>query len=352
LTEDTRIQAGVLRQFCIEAFEKAGVPPEDARAVADIQVESDLRGVHTHGAYAILGYIGRIQQGGTNPRPNIRIVKESPTHALIDGDWGLGQLVAARAMQACITRAKQSGMASAGAMHSNHFGAAASYSMMALKEDFIGFAYTNAAAVIPPTGGKTGIFGTNPISYAVPTARSFPVVLDIATSLVAQQKLFLAAREGQKIPLGWGMDADGNFTDDPRVALRSGIQPAMAGHKGYGLAMMVEILSAVMTGGWFGRASAGKNWMPNMRLNIGHFFMAINPALYMSIEEFKERMETLIGEIHGADKMQGVDRTYTPGEIEYLKKENYLKNGIPFPPATLAQMEEFGQKLGVSVRLR
>jgi LDH2 family malate/lactate/ureidoglycolate dehydrogenase len=152
--------------------------------------------------------------------------------------------------------------------------------------------------------------------------------------------------------MGWGMDADGNFTDDPRVASRSGIQPPMAAHKGYGLAMMVEILSAVMTGGWFGRASAGKNWMPNMRLNIGHFFMAINPALYMPIGEFKERMETLIGEIHAADKMQGVDRVYTPGEIEYLKKENYLKNGIPFPPATLAQMEEFGQKLGVGVRLR
>lgn len=352
MAEETRIKADVVRRYCVEAFEKVGVPPEDARIVADIQVESDLRGVHTHGSYAILGYIGRIQQGGTNPRPNIMIVSESPTHALIDGDWGLGQLVAAKAMQVCIAKTKQSGMASAGAMHSNHFGAAATYSMMALKEDFIGFAFTNAAAVIPPPGGKTGIFGTNPISYAAPTARSYPVVLDIATSLVAQQKLFLAAREGRKIPLGWGMDADGNFTDDPRVALRSGIQPAMAGHKGYGLAMMVEILSAIMTGGWFGRSSAGKNWLPNAHLNIGHFFMSINPALYMPIDEFKERMESLIGEIHAADKMQGVEMVYTPGEIEYLKKEDYLKNGIPFPPATLAQMEEFGRKLGVSVKLR
>jgi len=352
MPEETRIQADLVRRYCVEAFEKVGVPPGDARTVADIQVEADLRGVHTHGSYAILGYIGRIQQGGTNPRPNISIVSESPTHALIDGDYGLGQLVATKAMQVCIAKTRQSGMASAGAMHSNHFGAAGSYSMMALKEDFIGFAFTNAAAVIPPPGGKTGIFGTNPISYAAPTARSYPVVLDIATSLVAQQKLFLAAREGQKIPLGWGMDAEGNFTDDPRVALRSGIQPAMAAHKGYGLAMMVEILSAIMTGGWFGRATVGRNWLPGNRLNIGHFFMAINPAMYMPIAEFKERMEALIGEIHAADKMTGVDRVYAPGEIEYRKREDYLKNGIPFPPATLAQMEEFGQKLGIDTKLR
>lgn len=352
MTDDTRIQADVLRKFCIEAFEKVGVSPEDARIVADIQVESDLRGIPTHGAYAIVGYIGRIKQGGTNPRPNIKIVKESANHALVDGDYGLGQLVGYKAMQICIDKTKRSGMATVGAMHSNHFGAAANFSMMALKEEFIGFAFTNAAAIQPPTGGKTGIFGTNPITYAVPTARSFPVVLDIATSLVAQQKIFLAARESHKIPLGWGMDKEGNYTEDPQIAMRSGIQPPMAGHKGYGLAMMVEILCGVMTGAWFGMASAGRNWMPNMHLNVGHFFAALDPALYLPMDEFKERVEHLIGEIHSAEKMQGVERIYVPGEIEYLKKAEYLKNGIPFPPATLAQMEKFGQEIGITVKLR
>jgi len=352
MTEEPRIKAEVLRAWCVEAFEKAGVPPEDARTAADIQVEADLRGTHSHGSFAIVGYIGRIKQGGTRAKPEIKIIKESPAHALVDGDWGLGQIVATRAMRICIDKAKESGMASTGVFHSSHFGAAASYSMMALKHDLIGMAFTNAAAIIPPTGAKTGLFGTNPISYAVPAARSYPVVLDIATSLVAQQKIFLAYREGKKIPLGWGYDAEGNYTEDPLTALRSGIQPPMAAHKGYGLAMMVEILAGVMTGGWFGRASAGVNWQPGNKLNIGHFFMAIDPSQYMPIDEFKERVEYLIGEIHGAEKMKDVERVYVPGEIEYLKKEDYLLHGIPFPPASLAQMEKFGVDLGVGVKLR
>ncbi len=352
MTDEPRIQAEVLRKFCIEAFEKAGVPPQDARTAADIQVESDLRGIPTHGTYAIIGYIQRIKLGGTNPRPNVRIVKESPVHALVDGDWGLGQVVAPRAMSICIEKAKKSGMASTGVFHSNHYGAAANYSMMALKHDLIGIAMTNAAAIIPPTGGKTGLFGTNPISYAVPTARSFPVVLDIATSLVAQQKIFLARREGHKIPLGWGFDRDGNFTDDPAIAMSSGIQPPMAAHKGYGLAMMVEIMCGVMTGGWFGRGSVGTNWRPENKLNVGHFFIAINPAIYMPLDEFKARVEDLVGQVHSAEKITGIERIYTPGEIEYLKKEDYLKNGIPFPPASLAQLEKFGADLGVSIKLR
>jgi LDH2 family malate/lactate/ureidoglycolate dehydrogenase len=352
MTDDPRIQAESLREFCVEALEKAGVPPQDARTVADIQVESDLRGIPTHGSFALIGYIQRIRQGGTNPRPDIRIVKESPAYALVDGDWGLGQVVAPRAMTICIEKAKKSGMASTGVFHSNHYGAAANYSMMALRHDLIGISMTNAAAIIPPTGGKTGIFGTNPISYAVPTARSYPVVLDIATSLVAQQKIALARREGRKIPLGWGFDKEGNFTEDPLVALTSGIQPPMAAHKGYGLAMFVEIMCGVMTGAWFGRGSSGANWRPENKLNIGHFFIAIDPSIYMPLEEFKARMEELIGQVHAVDRMKDVDRIYTPGEIEYRKKEDYLRNGIPYPPASLEQLEKFGADLGVSLKLR
>jgi LDH2 family malate/lactate/ureidoglycolate dehydrogenase len=352
MANDTRVQADKLRVFCYEALERAGVPAADARIVADIQVESDLRGVHSHGTIAIVGYISRIQQGGTNPRPNIVIVNESASHALVDGDHGLGQLVGTRAMELCIAKARKNGMACVGVLRSSHYGAAATYSMMAMRQDLIGLSATNAAAIQPPTGGKTGIFGTNPISVAAPTASSYPYVLDIATSAVATQKIVQARREGQKIPLGWGVDKDGNPTDDPQVALTSGIQPPMAGYKGYGLAMMVEILAGVLTGAWFGRASEGKNWAPNLKTNIGHFFAAVDPAIFMPLDVFKQRMEQLISEIHGAEKMQGVDRIYVPGEIEYLKREDYLKNGIPFPPATLARLEQFGKELGITVRLR
>jgi len=352
MTSNPRVQAEPLKQFCIEALKKCGVNDADARIVAGIQVEADLRGVHSHGSIAITGYAARIKAGGTNPRPNVRIIKEAPSSALVDGDDGLGQIVAYRAMEICIAKAKQTSIASVGVINSSHFGAAASYSMMALKENLIGFATTNAAAVIPPAGGKTGGFGTNPISVAVPAASSFPVVLDIATSLVATQKIVQAYREGQKIPLGWGMDKDGNYTDDPRTALTSGIQPPLGGHKGYGLAMLVEIFSAVMTGARFGRATEGKNWRPENKLNVGHFFMAMNPAMFLPLEEFKERMEQLIGDVKSVQLMDGIERVYVPGEIEYEKREKYLKEGIPYPPAALAQLEKFGEEIGVNIKLR
>jgi len=352
MTNENLVQAETLRQFCIEMLEKAGVPTEDAKIVADLQVESDLRGVHTHGAIAIVGYINRIKQGGTNPRPNIAIIRESPCHALVDGDHGLGQLVAFKAMEICVAKAKESGLATVGAQHSGHFGAAANYCMMALKEDLIGFAITNAAAVIPPTGGITGILGTNPISFAIPTDHSYPVVLDIATSAVAMQKIVQARREGQKIPLDWGMDKDGKPTDDPQIALTSGIQPPMAGHKGYGLALMVEVLSAVLTGARLGKATAPSNWQPNTHINVGHFFAALNPAIFTPLDEYKTRMELLIKELKGSKLLEGVERIYVPGEIEYEKRDKRLREGIPFPPATLDRLEQFGKEMGIEMGLR
>jgi len=340
-----------LRQFCIEALEKVGVPRDDARIVADLQVESDLRGVHSHGTAAILGYVHRLQQGGTNPRPNITITRESPYHALVDGDHGLGQLVATRAMEICISKAKQSGLACVGVFHSNHFGAAANYSMMALKEDLIGFAMTNAAAIIPPTGGLTGIFGTNPISFAIPTGHSYPVVLDIAMSVAAQQKIVQAYREGRKIPPEWGLDKEGKATDDPLTALTSGIMPALGEHKGYGLALLVEVLSAVMTGARFGRATEPSTWRPGERLNVGHFLAALNPTLFMPLDEFKTRMETLITQVKNSARRQGVAQIYLPGEIEYQKRERALKEGIPLPPATWQALEQLRQELGLETKL-
>ncbi len=352
MTQPIPIKAEPLREFCIAALQKCGVPAPDAKIVANIQVEADLRGVHSHGSIAIIGYASRIKAGGTNPQPQISITKEAPAYTLIDGDDGLGQIVAYRAMEICIGKAKTNNIAAVGVINSSHYGAAASYSMMALKEDLIGFATTNAAAIIPPTGGKTGVFGTNPISVAVPTDRSFPVVLDIATSLVATQKIVQAYREGQKIPLGWGMDKEGNYTDDPLTALTSGIQPPLAGYKGYGLAMLVEIFSGVMTGARFGKATVGKTWKPENKLNVGHFFMAMNPAMFVSLEEFKNRIELLIADVKSVQLMDGIERVYVPGEIEWEKREKYLRDGIPYPPAALGQLEKFGQEIGITTKLR
>ena len=351
MTGEKLLQADLLRQFCIEVLEKAGVPHDDAKIVADVQVESDLRGVHTHGTVAILGYVQRINKGGTNPRPNITVIKESPFHALVDGDNGLGQLVAVKAMEICITKTKESGIATVGAQRSSHFGAAANYSMMALKEDLIGVALTNAAAVLAPPGGLTGIFGTNPISFAAPTNHSYPMVLDLAMSVAAQQKIFQAYREEWKIPLDWGLDSEGKPTDDPRTALTSGLMPPIGNHKGYGLAMMVEVLSAVLTGGHFGRATQPSNWRPENKLNVGHLFVALNPEIFMPLDEFKDRMETLIADIKNSKLMEGTDRVYVPGERGYEKRQQQIKEGIPLPPATVTALERLQEEMAIKTRL-
>jgi LDH2 family malate/lactate/ureidoglycolate dehydrogenase len=351
VTDNNLVKAETLRQFCIEALEKVGVPKDDARIVADMQVEADLRGVHSHGTGAIYGYVQRLKQNGTNPRPNITFVKESPHHALVDGDRGLGQLVAFKSMEMCIAKARQSGMAAVGVRCSTHFGATANYSMMALKEDLIGFATTNAAAMIAPTGGLTGIFGTNPVSFAVPTGHSYPMVLDIAVTVVAQQKIVQALREERKIPLDWGLDNEGKPTDDPRTALTSGLMPPIGGHKGYGLAMVVEVLSAILTGAYFGRATEPATWRPDSTLNVGHFFAALDPTMFMPIDEFKSRMEKLIEQIKGSTLMPGVEKVYIPGEIEYQKREQSLKEGIPLPPATLSQLERLQQEMELKTTL-
>jgi len=351
VTDNNLVEAESLRQFCIEALEKAGVPADDARIVAEMQVEADLRGVYTHGTGAIYGYVQRLKQNGTNPRPNITIVKESPHHALVDGDRGLGQLVAFKSMEMCVAKARQNGMAAVGVRRSTHFGATANYSMMALEDDLIGFATTNAAAMIAPTGGLTGIFGTNPVSFAVPTGHSYPMVLDIAVTVAAQQKIVQALREERKIPLSWGLDSEGKPTNDPRTALLSGLMPPIGEYKGYGLAMVVEVLSAILTGAYFGRATEPSTWRPDSTLNVGHFFAALDPTIFMPIDEFKSRMEKLIEQIRGSTLMPGVEKVYIPGEIEYQKKEQSLKKGIPLPPATLSQLERLQQEMELETRL-
>ena len=352
MTGENLVQAENLRQFCTEALEKAGVPGDDAKIVADVQVETDLWGIFTHGSILIVGYIRRIKGGGTNPRANITVIKESPHHALVDGDHGLGQVAAVKAMEICVAKAKKSGIATVGVRRSGHFGAASSYSTMALKKDLIGFAVTNAVALLPPTGARTGVFGTNPISFAIPTGHSYPAVLDIATSVAAQQKIFQAYREGQKIPPEWGLDSEANPTDDPITALRSLLMPPMAGHKGYGLAMMVEVLSAVMTGARFGRATEASTWRPESQIDVGHFFAALDPAMFMPIDEFKTRMETLIADIKNVTLLEDVERVYVPGEIEYEKREKALKNGIPLPASTVQGLEQLREEMGIKTGLR
>ncbi len=332
-----------LRRLATEALQGAGVSNDHARIIADVLVEADLRGVDTHGMVMLPLYVRRLQREHINPKPSIRVVKESPSHALLDGDNGPGHLVAVKAMSVCIDKAKQNLAGIVGVRNSNHFGMAAYYSMMALKENLIGFSATDAPPLIAPYGGTTPTFGNNPFSIAIPTGLEFPIVLDIATSNVAFGKIFQARQMGQKIPLNWALDKQGRPTDDPEVAYQAALLQGIGGHKGYGISVVIDILTGILTGALFARD------IPPTGIGVGHFFAAFNPEIFMSLSEFRERLARMIAQVKESSLADGFDRVYLPGEKGHLYREERLKKGIPLPPHVYEQLDNVSRQPGTSL---
>lgn len=341
------VKAETLRAFAAEAFLKAGVSEENSGRLAEILVEADLRGVDTHGMMLLQLYVQRIRQGHITAKPQIGVVTEGPGYALVEGDRGMGHLVASRSMGICSEKARASGIAMVGARNSCHFGAAAYYAMLALKEDLIGFCTTNSPPLIAPVGGVTPTFGNNPFAFAIPAGKEKPIVLDMALSVAAMAKIYRAYQMGQKIPPEWGLDKQGRPTDDPKVAYESGLQPAIGGHKGYGLAVVMNVLAAVLTGSL--SATEVLNFFP--AFGIGHFFLAIDPRVFMPLPEFKERIDKMIGMARSTALAEGVDRVYLPGEPEHLQREKRLREGVPISDDTRRRLEAVRKDLGVSVSL-
>ncbi|MBI2942394.1 MAG: Ldh family oxidoreductase, partial [Chloroflexi bacterium] len=294
MLEAKLISAESLRRFGIAALVQVGMSEGDAATVAEVQVNADLRGVHTHGISSIPGYCDRIKRGGTNPKARPAIVQEGPAYALIDADNAQGQVSGVRAMSVCIEKATRSGVAVASVRNSNHYGMGAYYAMMALKQDLIGLCTTNGGNLIPPWGGVRPTFGNNPLSVAVPAGARHPVVLDIAMSVVAGGKVGLTVAEGKPIPPGWILDREGRPTTDPAAA-RDALLVPIGEYKGYGLTMVMETLAAVLSGARFAlqqdRAWSRDASRPGER---GHFFLAINPAMFMPIADFKARVDQMI----------------------------------------------------------
>ncbi|MFH0768974.1 MAG: Ldh family oxidoreductase [Chloroflexota bacterium] len=334
MAEIKLFKAEELRHLATESLQKAGMSDDYAQIMSEVLVEADLRGVNTHGMAMLPLYFRRLQKSIVNPKPNMQVVKESPLYALFDGDNGPGHLVSVKAMSICIDKAKQSQVGIVGVRNSNHFGAAAYYSMMALKENLIGFSATNVPPLIPPYGGTTPTFGNNPFSIAIPTGGKFPIVLDIATSNVAFGKVFQARQTGQKIPLNWALDKNGRPTDDPEVAYQSASLQGIGEHKGYGLSVAIDILSGVLTGALFARDISPRG------IGVGHFFAAFNPEMFMPLDEFNNRLERMMAQVKETSLADGYERVYLPGEKEYLCKEERLKKGIPLPPHIYEQLDE------------
>jgi LDH2 family malate/lactate/ureidoglycolate dehydrogenase len=330
-----------LGAFCVEALRRVGVSEENAATTADVLVTTDTWGVFTHGVKLLTGYIRRIRAGGIRADARPRIAAEGPGWALVDGGSGLGMVASTFAMRAAIAKARACGIAYVGAFNSCHFGAAGYYAAMAAAEDMIGLAMANDTPSVTAPGAIGRVTGSNPFAYAVPAGSGPPILLDMATSTVAGGKVAAAHALGTPIPEGWVIGLDGKPTTEPAAFLAGGALTPMAGHKGYGLALLIESLSAVLAG-------AAITWqvvpwlVGDLSVPTGHgaAFIAVNVSAMMPIDEFKRRVDALVQEIRQAPRAEGSDRVYLPGEIEWERRERALVEGIVLPEDVRLSLRE------------
>lgn len=334
------VQADDLRKFASEIYQSLGVPKEDANALADMEVRTDLRGVYSHGTRLAPRYVKGLKSGTIKALPDIQVIKESASVVVLDGDTGLGYLAAEKAMSLAISKAKETGFAAAGVRNSDHYGAAGLYSMMALEHGMIGFATTNTghATVAAPTS-ISPMTANNPLSYAIPAKDELPIVLDMACAISAWGRVDVMDMYGQDIPEGWLMTKDGEPTCDPSIGKT---MFHAGGVKGFGLAAVMGTLAGPLVGGL---TACLKGDDPPSE----HFFYALDINSFTSLEEFTETMDRTIRKIHESKAAEGVDRVYLPGEIEWLNQQKFQKDGIPLHRDHLGALAVEAKKLGIDV---
>jgi LDH2 family malate/lactate/ureidoglycolate dehydrogenase len=348
------IDAEVLRDFTEKVFERLGVPPEDAKIAADVLIEADLRGFDCHGVARLYPCFNRIRNGVIETRPKIKIKWLTHSTGHCDGGNGLGMVVGWHAMKACLYRAEEFGAAFLAVNRSDHFGIAGYYSSMALDLGMIGVAMSNGSPRVVPTGGKTGILGTNPISVAVPRRQEPPFILDMATSAVSSGKIDVVVRKGQQVPNGWVYPSVEPFLDSQGVVPMSVLQYPLGGtkitggHKGYGLGLMVDILSGILSGANFGsRLSASK--MPDTPANIGHFLGAMKISGFRRIDEFTKDFNSLVQDIKSSPLEPDTERIFIPGEPEIIARKENQRKGIPILPPVLEKLKHIASELDLKI---
>ena len=333
-----RIGAQNLKAFCVEAMLKSGLRPGDAELTAEVLVTTDTWGTFTHGTRQLRGLLKNVRTGRLDPKAEIEVVAEGPAWAMVDGHYVMPPATSCRSMELAIKKAKACGVGYVGVKHSSHFGAAGYYAVMAARQGLIGLSMCNLDPVMVVPGARGRTIGNNPLAYAVPAEKDRPVFLDIALSTVAGTKIYAAQVEGKPIPDNWMVDDDGLPTTDPSGFPTRGAQLPMAGHKGYGLAVLVESLSAVLTGAAI--ASQVKSWVLDTKepTDEGHAFMAIDVAAMMPPQVFQARMEGFVREIRDAPKAKGAERIYLPGEMEWERRDAALVRGMVMPPYVLESL--------------
>jgi LDH2 family malate/lactate/ureidoglycolate dehydrogenase len=339
-----------LHAFATAILTKVGVPAGEADEIISNLIEADLRDVESHGIVRLPIYVQRLAARATNPRPQIRIVRETPTSAVVDGDNGMGQLVGLRAMQIAIDKALRGKACTfVSVRNSNHFGAAAPFAQMACAHDMIGFSYTiGGINHMVPWGGAEARLGNNPFAVALPAGRERPVVLDMACSVAARGKIIVAAKEGTPIPADWAVGPDGQATTDAVEALKGFVQP-VGGPKGYALTLIIGLLSTMLSGAAFGSEVTHMYDDFERPQNIGHLFGVLPVNLFEDVEVFRARMDKAIGEMRNARRAAGVERIYLPGEREELSLIKRRREGIPIGVGVLAELRELGALYGVEL---
>lgn len=340
------LPASAIETFAAGIFRFHGLPAADAETVAHALVLADLRGVDSHGVLRAGVYVERLKRRMINPTPKVRALQEGPATALLDGDNGMGPVVATAAMRLALEKARTTGTGTVAVRRGNHYGMAATYPLMALAEDCIGLTLTNGPALVTPWGGTRRFFGTNPLAIAVPAGRERPVVLDMATTVVARGKIIKAAKEKQPIPEGWALDPAGRPTTDSAAAL-AGTPVPLGGYKGYGLMLAIEVLSGVLAGAAVGPAVGELYDNPRRPQDLGHLFAAIRLEAFGDPEAFKARMDALIREIRGGPRAPGTERIYLPGEIEFETETRLRREGVPIGPALREELTALGREAGV-----
>jgi L-2-hydroxycarboxylate dehydrogenase (NAD+) len=346
-----RLHADRLRMFTAKALQRVGVPDEDAASIAELMIEADLQGSDGHGIFRLPQYIRRIQAGGVNPRPNIRIERSRAAMALVNGDNGMGHLAMKFAAKLAVEKAREAGAAWVGVRWGNHAGPASLYARMPMHEGMIGmyFAVGNANH-LPPWGGVEMLLSTNPIAVAIPAGEEPPIVLDMATTVAAFGKVKTKAQRGEPMPEGWMVDREGRPLTDPKRVHEGFLLPLgghEGGYKGYGMALVFGILAGTLNNAAMGRDVIDFNADDHSPTNTGQALLALDIAAFGELPDFKRRMDALSRDIRGSERMKGFDRIFLPGEQSRERHEERSRLGIPMPPPLLSSLNELGQKLGM-----
>ena len=347
-----------LREFCARMFVHFDVPRKDAEQAADVLAAADLRGVDSHGVARLRCYFELLSEGLINPKPKIKILRSTPSTACVDGDNGLGLVVGPQANEMAMEMAAKAGSGWVSISNTNHFGIAGYYVLKALERDLIGWAMTNSTKLVTPLLGAERMLGTNPIAIAFPGKEEPPIVIDMATSATAYGKIEIARRRREPIPKGWAIDRDGRDTSDPNEMIAGGAMLPLGserergGHKGYALAMMVDILCCVLSGanwGPFAPPFALRQEIPKRSVGkgIGHFVGAMRIDGFIDADEFKRQIDEYVRVFRATKPAPGTNGPLIPGDPEREAEVERRKNGVPLILPVIEELRDISQKTGI-----